>query len=136
MSGYRSIRGGGTTFSISAGSGIHIDPITRVITPISWTTEFINLSVPDILTQLITFISIDKNKNIIYATTRPDEAEDRNYIFIGVVVHVDNLNIDDVNNEQSYVLSPMNQIQDLYEAIGFINLGNFISDDGTNSLQF
>lgn len=126
----------GTHFAITDGTGVHIDTTTRAITAVSWTgLTNVEINATLLASNLITFIEIDSTGAVVQSATRPEEEDFRNYIFLGVVVHVNKTSINTVNQEQAYVLSPCNQLMDLYEAIGFINIDNRITPNGAN-MQF
>jgi len=123
------------TFSISDGTGLIVDKTTRAVTQITWTGK-INITVTNIATQLITFILIDSGANVIQQAARPTESETRDNIFLGVVVHVDNTIVDTVNQEQNFIYNPLDQLDDLFEAIGPINIDNNIFPDPAGDLTF
>ena len=125
-----------TTFSISDGSGSIADPTSDpanpTVTQVSWTGKT-NITVTNIATNLITFVSIDGNGDVIQQTSRWTPAEARDRIILGVVVHVDKTIVDTVNNEHHSVLDVGGQLGDVIEGLGFINLdGNVYSANGAN----
>lgn len=125
-----------TTFSISDGSGSLADPTSDPANPtvmqVSWTGKT-NITVTNIATNLITFVSIDGNGDVIQQTSRWTPAEARDRIILGVVVHVDKTIVDTVNNEHHSVLDVGGQLGDVIEGLGFINLdGNVYSANGAN----
>lgn len=125
-----------TTFSISDGSGLIVDPTSDpanpTVTEVSWTGKT-NIAVTNIATNLITFVSIDINGNVVQQTSRWSAADTRNKIILGVVVHVDKTIVDTVNNEHHTILDVGGQLGDIIEGIGFVNLdGNVYSANGAN----
>jgi hypothetical protein len=125
-----------TTFSISDGSGIIVDPTSDPVNPtiveVNWTGKT-NIAVTNIATNLITFVSIDENGDVVQQTSRWSAADSRNKIILGVVVHVDKTIVDTVNNEHHSILDVGGQIGDVLEGIGFVNLdGNIYSANGAN----
>jgi hypothetical protein len=120
-----------TTFSITDGSGLIVsdDPLgTGLIstTEVFWTGHT-NVPVTNIGTQLITYIEIDISGNVVQTTLKPDTEARRDNIFLGVIVHVNNLVVNDVNNEQDFSSEPLSQFRDLTQSLGFLNLtGNTI----------
>ena len=124
------------TFNLTSGEGLFIDS----------TTDFSNIDVGPVLisartnepvtnigTQPVTYILVDKNDNIVQIANFPTPEERRNNIFIGVVVHSDNVNVLVVNNIPSVALDISAQIQDLFNSLGFFNQdGNIISSNGAN----
>jgi hypothetical protein len=130
-----------TTFSISDGRGVLIagDPLgtgAMTQTNVTWSGKS-NVAVTNIATQLITYVCINAAGNVEQKSARPSNADRRNAcIFLGVVVHVNNLNVDAVNNEQDYSAHPLSQLRDLSAAIGFINIsGNELSAALPNDLS-
>ena len=117
-----------TTFSISDGSGFIEN--NGVVTTVTWTGKT-NIAVTNIATQNITYISIDINGNVIQQTIRWSPAEFSNNIVLGVVVHVNRVNVDAVNNEQSVMTNASQQVGDVLEGIGFVNIdGNIFGPNG------
>lgn len=124
----------GTTFDISDGNGwivdVSVDP--PVATAISWTGKT-GITVTDIATQLITFVSINSAGTVIQQGTRWTSSQARDQILLGVVVHVDLTSIDAVNQQQSLSTQIGPGLYDLYEGIGFINAsGNNFSPAGAS----
>jgi hypothetical protein len=125
-----------TTFSISDGNGFVIDnttvPGTPTITEVSWSGET-NLTITNLATNLITFVSINSAGTVIQRTSRwtPDIARDE--ILLGVVVHVDKTIVDAVNQEQHVSLSTGAAIGDILDAFGFVNIeGNVFGPSGAD----
>lgn len=125
-----------TTFDLSDGFGIIVDNYTDPANPtthkVSWTGKQ-NIPVDNLATNLITFVSVDKNGDVIQQTSRWTDAETRDKIIVGVVVHVDKTIVDTVNPEHHSALDPAGQAGDILEGLGFLNLdGNLISPNGAN----
>jgi hypothetical protein len=123
-----------TTFTISDGSGYVIDTTytAPTITEVTWTGET-NLTVTNLATNLITFVSIDNAGAVVQRTTRPTSTQQRSEIFLGVVVHVDKTIVDTVNNQQQPAGNIGAQLRSLADSIGFFNInGNVFSANGAN----
>lgn len=119
-------------FDISAGTGMVIDA-SQVATIVSW-DDLVGLSTT--YTDVLTWVSIDISGSPIYSAIQPTNIETRTKIFLGVLVHVDQLVINAVNNEQIILTHPTNSMRDLFKAVGFINIsGNVLSWNG-NFLKF
>lgn len=119
-----------TTGTISDGSGQIVDGTS--VTDVSWTGKT-NIAVTNIATNIITFVSIDTNGDVVQRTTKPTNTQTRNEIYLGVWVHVDKTVVNTVNNEQSVAMQPSQQAQDLAKAIGFFNVtGNVYSASGAD----
>ena len=123
--GTLSVNGGDDTkFDISDGEGEIIDADTGTKTKISWTGLTAQSTT---YSGILTFVSINSSGLPIYSTSKPTNEGIRNDIFLGVLVHVNSVNIDVVNNEQMTILNTSNQLHDLANAIGFINtIGNIV----------
>ena len=119
-----------TKFDISAGSGTIQDTSTGTLTSVSWST--LTAQTPtDPYAGILTYVFIDSNGLPVTQPTKPTNSEVRDEIFLGVLVHVNGVNLNTVNNETMTVVNPANQIRDLMEALGFINIrDNLISYSG------
>lgn len=126
------------TFDITAGDGFFIDSNTDFsavksnLQPVAISART-NESVTNILTQPVTYISINESDAIIQSATFPTPQERREAIFLGVVVHSDNVNVNAVDNLQVTANDIAAQTVDVMEALGFFNLkGNRITANGAN----
>ncbi|MDB4726516.1 hypothetical protein OAF54_03675 [bacterium] len=116
-----------TTFSISDGQGVVVNGVTGSITSVEW-SGLTNIAVTNIATQNITYISIDENKVVIQRSTKPTNQNRRDEIYLGVVVHVNRTNVNTFDNQQNTGLQIGNQLHDVINALGFLNLnGNITS---------
>ena len=125
----------GTTFNISAGAGIFVTKEESGTPPslsyLSWGAK-IGISVTNIASQNITFITIDSTDTVRQYSSRPTASDSRSEILLGVVVHVNRVTVDAVNQEQQAVYSPSLGLKDLYDSIGFISInGNELSGGST-----
>jgi len=126
------------TFNISAGEGMFIDSNTdhenthntfQKVTISARTNE----AVTNIATQPVTYISVDKDDNVIQRGAFPTPEQRRNEIFLGVVVHSNNVDVLLVNNLQVTANDVGAQLTDVMEVLGFLKLsGNEISPNGAN----
>ncbi len=71
-------------------------------TLVSW-SNLTNIAVTNIATNLITFVGIDISGNVVQSISKFTNVDNRDYIFLGVIVHVDKTIVDAVNNEQAYI---------------------------------
>ncbi len=120
-----------TKFDISDGNGLVYNPTTLVKTAVSWT----GLTAQDNggWTGILTYVSINSAGAVVYNTSKVTNAQTRSQIFLGVLVHVNAVNIDTTNDEQVALVNYVNSIRDLSEALGFINIsGNTMSASGAN----
>jgi len=134
--GLLAINASTTSYDISAGSGIVVDNITDpknpVLSNISWDAKT-NISPTNILTNLVTYVGIDVNGDVIESTSPFNPTQRRIYIALGVVVHSNNVNVNVVNNQPTVAIDVSAQVQDILEFIGFKSLkGNIIEPASTN----
>jgi hypothetical protein len=131
------VRNGGLlTVNGGDGTGYIVDcyttPGTPTVTEVSWTGKTA-ITITNLATNLITFVSIDSGGNVIQRTSRWTPAQSRDEIVLGVVVHVNKTNADTTNDEQHTSLDAISQVYDLCEGLGFFNIdGNEFSADGAN----
>lgn len=129
--GVLSTGAGAAQYSISDGTGIIVD-IDGTTTSVSWSGKT-NITPTNIATNLLTWVAIDSGGNVVESVTPWTPAQCRDYVCLGVVVHVDLANVDAVNNEQQVAYNPISAVYDLAGAIGFINInGNVFSANGAN----
>lgn len=126
---------GASEYSLTDGTG-QIVTQTGDKTLLSW-TGLVNVTPTNIATQLITFVGIEDAGGglgqIVEQTTPFTHLQTRSIIVLGVAVHVDNVNVDVVNNEQHVSYNVMSQLYDLAESIGFFNeAGNLFGPNGAN----
>lgn len=123
--GLLTVNGGDNTkFDISDGNGIIVDSL-GVKTNIVWSgltaqsTTYVGI---------LTYVSINSLGQPVYSPSKPTNSEIRDNVFLGVLVHVNGVNIDTTNDQQMTVLNSTNQLRDLTQALGFINVsGNVLS---------
>jgi len=132
--GVLSINGGDDTrFDVTAGTGTII-ATGGGKTSVSWGAKTA-VFVPKV--DILTYIMLDSSANVVTSTTHPANDVFRDNIFLGIIVHTNGTNIDQVNNEQHSVQWPSNNIQDLMHAIGFLNIsGNVVTTPAGVSMGF
>jgi hypothetical protein len=119
-----------TTFSISDGTGQ--TEMNGVVTPVTW-SGLTDIAVTNIATQNITFVAINSVGAVVQQSSRWTDEFARDNIILGVVVHVNRVNVDTVNNEQEVINNASAQVGDVLEALGFFNVsGNVFSAFSTN----
>jgi hypothetical protein len=113
-------------YNISDGSGYIADPSTGTVDRITW-SNLTNQAAT--YTGNVTFVSLNATGVPVYRPIPLTPQEEREEIRLGVLVHtVDPLLLDNVNNEPAVITYPTNQIVDLMNALGFLNLsGNIVS---------
>jgi hypothetical protein len=128
--GILSVNGGDDTkFDISDGSGYIQDPVGGTLQNITWTGL---TSQTHAYSGILTYIYISANNTWVATATKPSNTEIRDKIFLGVLVHTNGVNLNTVNNEQMTLVNTQNQIRDLSEALGFLNVsGNLLNHNGS-----
>ena len=129
--------GDNTLFDLTSGTGSIIDNYTDPNLPTLTMVEFdggIGLSVDDVATEDITFVSIDITGNIIQSSAGFDPEIRRDFITLGTLNHVNNTFIE--SSSSAYHFSPDigSQLVDMARAIGVINrFGNIFEPNGVIS---
>lgn len=134
--GVLSINASTTTYDVASGSGQIVDnstdPLNPVLTFVTWTAKT-NVAPTNIGTQLVTYVSIDSAGNIVEDTAPPSATNRRSSIFLGVIVHSNNINVNAVNQGPVVAIDIGAQVQDILEYIGFRSLeGNVITFASTD----
>lgn len=131
-------------FNVSAGSGVISENGNATL--VNW-NAFIAQAIPDplplqpggtpvsnITTRILTFVSIDNVGALALSANKPSPTNQRNYIYLGVLVHTLTINpipdytINVTNDQQVCTSYGINQLHDLASAIGFINMsGNTVN---------
>jgi hypothetical protein len=123
-----------TTFSISDGSGVVVDNTSGspTITPVTWSGKT-NIAATYVATNLVSYVAINSSGTVIQSAAPFTNAEHRDYINLGSLVHVNLINLDAVNNFQEVAINPTNQLTDLSDSLGIFNIGgNVFSANGAN----
>ncbi len=125
------------TFDITEGEGFFIDAnadFNNIELNSVTIAARTNIAITNILTNPVSYISVDKNDNIIQSTTFPTAIERRAAIFLGVVVHSDNVTVNATNNLPIIANNPMSQMYDRWMSQGdYFNIkGNLFSFNGNN----
>jgi hypothetical protein len=125
-----SINADNTKFDIGPGSGYCVDNTTVPDSPTVKKVIFDGLTaqnVTNIADQLVTYISINSDGEIIQESHIPDGEDRRDRIFIGVLVHTDNVHVEVVNNTPTLAIDTDAQLQDLMNSLGIFNIyGNSV----------
>ena len=89
--------------------------------------------VPNIATQNVSYLAIDVNGVLQFSNNPFDNAIQRDYCVLGVLVHSNRVVINAINNQPVVAIDNGAQLSDLMEAIGFFNIsGNVFSPNGAN----
>lgn len=136
-SGVISINVDNTKYNVSAGIGI----ITNFDDPENPTSTIVNFpavvaKTPSYLTTSnITYVAINSSGTVTESATPFTPEQRRSLIILGAVIHSNLTNINVVNNISAPTNASTNQLHDLMEAIGALNLsGNKFSANNANLL--
>ena len=130
--GVLSINTDTSLYNISAGMGYiidnHTDPLHPLVIDVSW-NAFTGIKPVNLLTQLVTYVSINSSGTITESVSPLDSTGRRNYIYLGTVVHSNQFTINAVNNQPTVSPDIGAQLQDLMQSFGFRSIsGNRVSN--------
>jgi hypothetical protein len=112
-------------FDLSAGFGYvvngHYDPDNTTYTKVTWTAKIANV-IPNLATQKQTYIAIDINGDLFLTNAPLTATQRRNYIRIGVLIHLNNSEVTYIDNQPTVNIEIGGQVQDILEALGFRSL--------------
>ena len=124
-----------TKFNITAGIGIisnFDDPENPTSTIVNF-PAFIGITPTYLTTSNITYIAINSSATIVQQATPFTNVQRRDYIILGAVIHSNLTTINLINNISAPTNAGTNQLHDLMEAIGALNVdGNKITANGAN----
>ena len=117
-------------FDLSAGFGYivngHSDPDNPTYTKVTWVAKIANV-IPNLSTQKQTYVSLDINGNLFFTNVPLTATQRRNFIRIGVLIHLNNSAVTYIDNQPTINIEIGGQVQDILEALGFRSLsGNRI----------
>ncbi|WP_439448617.1 hypothetical protein [Stenotrophomonas sp. ATs4] len=137
----------GGALSINAGNNARFDMAQAVIGYTDWSVTptqptrvlltvgpFSAQVVTNIATANATYVGIQMPGGTIVQQTSPfSNAQRRTIAQIGVLVHSNNVNLNAINDQAATIRAGVNQVGDLMNAIGALNLaGNIYSANGAN----
>lgn len=129
-----------TKFDIAAGKAVFVDsytdPQNPTFTEVEW-TEQLGLTVDNLNTQLVTFVSVENNNEspLFTQSNVSQSAEDnREKVELGVLVHDNLTNISKASSLSNWTKDTDLKVLDLAGAIGRINIGrgNKYGPNGAN----
>ena len=143
---------GGSTFNISAGSGLiygltygsSLDEIPDGITAqdLNWTMDRVEwpdykgITLTYLNTSQFSFIKIDKTGQIVQQTTEFTDQDYIDFIVIGNICHIDYASINLVTNQQNIYYDGPQRVEELLQVFGPMKKsGLFISGYTAGSLQ-
>ena len=123
-----------TRIDIAPGSGVWIDftqSPPKVLTQ-SW-SKIEGVPLDNIATQPVTYISLDRDLNVIQTSEELLNSERRKWVELGIAVHTSHTNVIVINTLAAITESVASQLHDFMEAIGPFNKGgNIYSPVGAN----
>ena len=112
-------------FNLSSGFGYvvngHSDPDNTTHTKVTWTAKIANV-IPNIATQKQTYVAVDINGDLFLTNVPLTATQRRNYIRIGVLIHLNNSAVTYIDNQPTINIEIGGQVQDILEALGFQSL--------------
>jgi hypothetical protein len=112
-------------FDLSAGFGYvvngHSDPDNTTYTKVTWTAKIAN-TIPNLATQKQTYVAVDINGDLFLTNAPLTATQRRNYIRIGVLIHLNNSAVTYIDNQPTINIEIGGQVQDILEALGFRSL--------------
>ena len=124
----------GTTFSITDGSGVVANNLVNppTFTAVTWTGKT-GITATQIASGLVSYVAIDNTGAVVQSLTAFTNTQERSYIVLGSLIHVNLTSLDAVNQFGHVIVSPVNQLADLSKALGKFNFsGNVYSANGAN----
>jgi hypothetical protein len=119
--------GDNTLFDISAGGAVFVDLDDNIQTNITWTAKT-GLTPTYLASNLISWVGLAVDGTVYQADHPLTEAERREFVDLGALVHVNKTYLDNINNEHYPADHVVNQLHDLMDVIGFLNTaGNLFS---------
>ena len=115
--------GTGSTISVSAGTGqiygntLVSSEIVTTVTNVSW-SAFTNVSLNYLATKQFTYLYIDNFGALVQSNTVFSDSVFKNYIVIGIVIHLNNTTIDAVINSQNVGYGDGHRLYELYNSFG------------------
>ena len=138
VGGILSIGSGSNTISITAGNGqiftraLVGSEIVTTLTNVSW-SAFTNVSLTYLATKQFSYLYIDNTGALIQSDTVFSDSTFKNYIVVGIVVHLNNTLINAVINAQNAGYGDSHRLYELYSTFGPIKRsGLSISSNGAN----
>lgn len=125
----------GRTVNISAVTGLIVDNETNPNIP---TYTYVNYSgqtnvlVPTVTAGTGTYVLLKSNGTIQFQNTYPTSSERKSMIWLSKLGHPDSNTLSFALNETDFINSPIAQLRDLEQALGYVNDGVYPSANGTN----
>jgi len=117
-----------STFSISDGNGVVVDSHTDANSPVTTDVEWSgleNLVLTDISSNF-TGVAIDSTGAVVQRPNGTFTIEERrDFIVLGTLIHLDHLEVEDIDESPNITFGGLHSVQDMGAALGAINsIGN------------
>jgi hypothetical protein len=128
--GVLSINADDTKFDITAGEGLIVDPDTQTFTHVTWAQQLAQDFSGAGYTGPFTAVYVDSSGVLQASTSLINNEQRRNRIHVGTLSHPNAVNIVSISNRKYPILNTLNQLHDLQELIGAVNVsGNVVSSN-------
>ena len=128
--------GGDANFNVSAGTGLIVDSTTDTLNPtvdVISSGPFGPIAATFIASSEFTHIYITPGGTVLQETTEPTAIKRRQNIYLGRIVHSDNIVVNLATFQPEIIINPSNVFNDIFnELMIIITSGNRISANGVN----
>jgi len=134
--GALSVNADPTLFDVAAGNGQIIDSATDPNAPsaalVSW-PAITGISVTNLATAEFTHVYMNSSGQVIQSVSMPTPESRRDSIYLGKLVHPDNVSLFAASSQPEVIINPLNCVADFWLSLGLLNIsGNKISANGAN----
>jgi hypothetical protein len=123
-----------TTFTVAPVKGWIVDDTTNPLSPQLYYVVFTGGTYTAVYvnTDTETWVYLTSGGTISQSNIELTEQQRRQNIFLGKLGHANKTNIINAFSQPDFVLSPLSQLRDMFNPIGFINGGIYASPNGVN----
>lgn len=123
-----------STFTISPVSGLIVDGTSDPLTPSVLSVYYSGgtHTVTNLSSSTETYVLLSSGATIFQQTTSPTDIQRRQNILLGKIGHANKTSIINIFNQPDFLQSPLAQLRDMFQPIGFINGGIYPSINGAN----
>jgi hypothetical protein len=123
-----------TTFNVAPVKGWIVDDTTNPLSPQLYYVYYSGgtHTATYVTTATETWVYLTSGGTISQSNIELTEQQRRENIFLGKLGHANKTNIINAFSQPDFVLSPLSQLRDMFNPIGFINGGIYASPNGVN----
>jgi hypothetical protein len=123
-----------STFNVPPVSALIVDGTTSPLAPTVVSVLYSGgvHTVTSLSSATETYVLLNSGATIFQQTTFPTDIQRRQNVFLGKIGHANKSSIINIFNQPDYIQSPLAQLRDMFEPIGFINGGVYPSPNGAN----